>query len=65
MSLPEQRAVRLWNVGQLIEWLKTKDQNLPVKLIDADTYWTIEKFNVTQEDDGVTFWPSDYPEMKS
>lgn len=58
---------REWTVAELAQMLSHVPQDAAVKLLDADTEWTISKFDVIHEEiDGkneLWFYPCDYSEM--
>lgn len=63
-------TTRQWTVGELIAHLQTMPLDLPVHLDDADTHWTIDKFDVLlvlSEELGsipcCLLYPCDYSEM--
>lgn len=53
-----------WTVKELIETLSYMMPASKVTLLDADTDWTITKFSVREVDGEVTFYPSDFSEMR-
>ncbi len=56
---------RSWTVAELIAYLQTLPQNMPVVLSDADTCWTIPTFDIIPDVEGeVMFDPCDYSEMR-
>lgn len=52
-------------VGDLVAFLSTLPQDMPIIIEDADTNWTIDKIHITRGKDGpISMWGS-YPEMTS
>lgn len=56
-----------WTAAELIEKLQTVAGDTKIRLIDADTMWTIPKFDAYFDKDDGFFWfhPCDYHEMTS
>ena len=53
-----------WTVKELIETLSSMKAESKVVLLDADTDWIIDKFSLSEDENEVTFFPSDYSEMR-
>lgn len=55
---------REWTIAELASMLSDLPQDAKIKLRDADTNWTIYKFDIIFDDGVLWFDPSDYSEMK-
>ena len=55
--------IKSHTVAELITKLQAMPQEAQVFIIDADTMWTIPKFDIYQDGDGVWVRPCDYHEM--
>lgn len=58
---------REWTVAELIAELARAPADAKVRIMDADTYWTIPKFTVQFDlkDGCYWFYPCEYSEMIS
>lgn len=58
-----------WTAGQLAQMLSHIPPDAKIRLMDADTNWTITKLEVIYENGAgqneLWFYPSDYSEMTS
>lgn len=58
-------SYREWTIGDLAQMLSHLPQEDKVRLLDADTSWTIHLFDVIYEAEQHELWfyPSDYSEI--
>jgi hypothetical protein len=56
---------REWTVDELRQFIAGLPSDAKIKLYDADTCWTIPKFELAYDDDNNELWfyPCDYSEM--